>query len=106
MKVIIYWKNNEANKLYQKVNKILKELDYEEFIKIEKDSSDNLKKELNITQEPALIIEEETIDFKDLIFEGIIPETNDIKTMFLSLNWNSTVSSCSTSSCSSCNVWC
>jgi hypothetical protein len=28
-----------------------------------------LKKELNITKEPALIVEEEAIDFKDTIFE-------------------------------------
>jgi len=28
-----------------------------------------LKEELNIKEEPALIIEEESIDFKDTIFE-------------------------------------
>jgi hypothetical protein len=28
-----------------------------------------LKNELNITKEPALIVEEEAIDFKDTIFE-------------------------------------
>jgi len=28
-----------------------------------------LKNELNITKEPALIVEEESIDFRDTIFE-------------------------------------
>jgi hypothetical protein len=44
-----------------------------------------LKKELNITKEPALIVEEEAIDFKDTIFEGIIPESEEIKSMFISI---------------------
>jgi hypothetical protein len=30
---------------------------------------ENLKTALNITKEPAFIIEEESIDFKDMIFE-------------------------------------
>jgi hypothetical protein len=30
---------------------------------------ESLKSELNISREPALIIEEESIDFKDVIFE-------------------------------------
>ena len=29
--------------------------------------------ELGITQNPALCIEEETIEFRDMIFEGMIP---------------------------------
>jgi hypothetical protein len=32
-----------------------------------------------------LIIEEESIDFKDTIFEGIIPEDDELKSMFISI---------------------
>jgi hypothetical protein len=44
-----------------------------------------LKTKLNITKEPALIIEEESIDFQDMIFEGIIPSDDELKSMFVSI---------------------
>lgn len=41
--------------------------------------------ELGITENPSLCIEEESIDFKDMIFQGEIPEYDEIKSMFLSI---------------------
>jgi hypothetical protein len=32
-----------------------------------------------------LIVEEEAIDFKDTIFEGIIPDEEELKSMFISI---------------------
>jgi len=56
-----------------------------DFIELGDSSDESLKKELSITQEPALIIEEESIDFKDMIFEGMIPEEEELKSMFVSI---------------------
>ena len=41
--------------------------------------------ELGITGNPALCIEETSIDFKDMIFEGIIPEQVELDSMFTSI---------------------
>jgi hypothetical protein len=38
-------------------------------MEVEVTLDENLKNELSISKEPALIIEEEAIDFKDTIFE-------------------------------------
>jgi hypothetical protein len=59
---------------------------------------------LNITKEPAFIIEEESIDFKDMIFEWVIPEIEDLKNMFISIIWG--WESCSSWWCTSCHSGC
>lgn len=41
--------------------------------------------ELGITQNPALCIEEETIEFRDMIFEGMIPADDELDAMFVSI---------------------
>lgn len=46
---------------------------------------ENLKQELNISKQPALIIEEDSIGFKDSIFEGMVPEVDEIKSMLISI---------------------
>jgi len=40
-----------------------------DFIKLEQTHDESFKAEFDIKQEPALIIEEESIDFRDMIFE-------------------------------------
>jgi len=40
---------------------------------------------MNIKEEPALIIEEGSIDFKDVIFEGQTPPEEEIKPMLVSI---------------------
>ena len=85
MKVKIYWNEENTTQLLNKVSSVLDELWLIDFIKVETTSDETLKEELKISKEPALIIEEEEIDFKDTIFEGIIPEDEELKSMFISI---------------------
>jgi hypothetical protein len=34
---------------------------------------------------PALCIEEESINFRDMIFEGVVPEQSELVSLFISL---------------------
>ncbi len=102
MQIKIYWSWEETKKLTNIVNSSLEDLWLVDFIKIEEVYNEEIKKELNITKQPALIIEEESIDFKDIIFEWMIPEEDEIKSMLISIiGWDSW-DSCAPSSCSSC----
>ncbi|NVP17109.1 hypothetical protein HUU51_00105 [Candidatus Gracilibacteria bacterium] len=85
MKVKIYGSNENTKELNTKVLNALEELGLSDFITIEVTNDENLKNELNINKEPALIVEEESIDFRDTIFEGIIPSYEEIKSMFISI---------------------
>ena len=85
MKVYIWWSGDEASKLLEQVQVSLNELWLIDFIELISSDDIVLKNELHIKSTPALIIEEESINFKDMIFEGIIPEADEIKAMFLSI---------------------
>lgn len=87
MKIKIFWSEENTTELLNKVQVSLEELGLVDFIKVEVTQDEELKNELNITKEPALIVEEEAIDFKDTIFEWIIPESEEIKSMFISIIW-------------------
>ena len=102
MKIKIYWTEENSKDLISIVKSSLDELGLVDFIKLEQTTDENLKKELNIKKEPALIIEEESIDFKDIIFEGILPSEDEIKSMLVSIIWWWDASWCETSSC----WWC
>ncbi len=105
MEIKIYWKNKEAKELFNKVTLILEELWISDFIKIKKTTDKKLKEELDIKKDFALIVEEEAIDFKDMIFEGTIPEDEELKSMFVSIIWWSPSSHCSSWECGSgCNL--
>lgn len=107
MKVKIYWNEENTNELNTKVISALEELGLSDFISIELTNDENLKTELNIKNEPALIIEEESIDFRDTIFEWIIPSDEEIKAMFISIIGGSdTGSSCSSGGCWTCGSSC
>ena len=103
MKIIIYWKTSKKDELNKIVTNSIEELWLADFIKIEQVSDDNTKKEFNIKEEPALIIEEESIDFKDLIFEGQVPPEDEIKSMLISIIWWDAWDSCAPSSCGTCS---
>lgn len=103
MQVKIFWEWEKTQELTKKVKYILDELGLVDFIKIEETNNNELKKELNIKEIPALIIEEESIDFKDIIFEWIIPEDEELKSMFVSIIWWDMWDSCAPSSCGSCS---
>lgn len=87
MKIKIYWTEENTKELLNRVNLSLDELWLVDFIKVEVTLDKKLKEELNITKEPALIVEEEAIDFKDTIFEWIVPENEELKWMFISIIW-------------------
>lgn len=87
MKIKIYGNNTDTNTLLEKINFAIDELWLNDFINAEITNDEVLKTELNISKEPALIIEEESIDFKDMIFEWIVPEIDELKSMFISIIW-------------------
>lgn len=87
MKIKLFGTEENTNELNTKVLTVLEELGLSDFIKVETTQDKALKLELNITKEPALVIEEEAIDFQDTIFEGIIPENEELKSMFISIIW-------------------
>lgn len=85
MKIIIYWNEEKRKELVNVLNISLEELWLTDFIKLEETNEDSVKEEMSIKEEPALIIEEETIDFKDMIFEWQIPPEEEIKAMLISI---------------------
>lgn len=109
MQIKIYGTNPETQELLQRVNFCIEDLGLSDFVKAEIDNSESLKQELNISQEPALVIEEESIDFKDMIFEGITPDVEELKSMFVSIigGWDEW-GSCGTGGCGTCSSsgWC
>lgn len=108
MKIKIYWTEENTLELLEKVNLSLDELWLASFITVETTNDEDLKTELNITKQPALIVEEEAIDFKDTIFEWIIPDIEELKAMFISIIWwwESGWSCGSTNADWSCGSWC
>ncbi len=67
------------------LGKLLGELGLADIIKIRESDDEAYKIELGITENPALCIEEESIDFRDVIFQGIIPEKMEIKSLITSI---------------------
>ena len=93
--------------LEESVRKSLTELNLIDEVSVEITDDAAYKMELWITENPALCIEESSIDFKDVIFQWEIPEYAEIKSMFLSILWDD--ESHSGGSCSSdgwgCSTW-
>ena len=107
MKVYIWWKGEEADTLLGQVKLSLDELGIVDFIELQQTEEVSLKEELQIKESPALIIEEESINFKDMIFEWMVPESEEIKAMFLSIIWSSWGGWCwSKWADGSCGSWC
>lgn len=108
MQVKIYWEWKKTTELISKVRIVLEELGLGDFIKVDETHSEELKKELWIVKTPALIIEEEAIDFKDIIFEWVIPNDEELKSMFTSIiGWWEIWGSCGSLEADwSCWTWC
>ncbi len=63
------------------------------------------KMELGITENPALCIEEESIEFRDVIFQGLIPDKAEIKSLLISIvGGEESGDSCGTGGCGSCST--
>lgn len=75
----------ELTSLTSLVNKALVELALDDAVKVETTDDAAYKLELGITENPALAIEEESIDFRDMIFQGEVPAYDEIKSMFISI---------------------
>jgi len=106
MKVQIYGNNEQSTELFNLVQSSLEELWLSDFIELETTFDEIIKTELDIKEVPALIIIEESIDFKDIIFEWLIPPKEEIKSMLISIiGWSddSSGSSCAPGWCGS---WC
>lgn len=94
MKVQIFGTSEESKDLFTKVKFSLSELWLVDFVEVESTNDAALKKELNITKEPALIIVEPSIDFKDMIFEWMVPPEEELKSMFVSIVWGESGGGC------------
>lgn len=97
----------EVESLKEIVSKALNELALDDAVTLKISNDEALKMELGITKNPALAIEEESIDFRDMIFEGEVPEYDEIKSMFISILGDddegmSGCGSCSSGSCGDC----
>lgn len=103
MKVIIYGDGEETTTLQQKVKISLDELGLTDFVELKMTADSDLKAELDIKEMPALVIEEESIEFKDMIFEGIVPEGDELKSMFVSIIGWGAGGGCAPGGCGS---WC
>lgn len=97
IKIIGTW--TEVENLQKLVEQALTELSLDGAIKVETGDDAAYKLELGITENPALCIEEESIEFKDVIFQWSIPEYEEIKSMFVSIFGDEEADSCSTDSC-------
>ena len=75
----------ELASLQDLVNKALAELALDDAVKVETTDDATYKLDLGITENPALAIEEESIDFRDMIFQGEVPAYDEIKSMFISI---------------------
>ncbi len=91
------------------VAKALEELALDDAVKIETTDDAAYKLELDITENPALAIEEESIDFRDMIFQGEVPAYDEIKSMFISIlgdeedHWSG---GCGSGGCGTCESGC
>ncbi|MCH2188253.1 hypothetical protein MK079_00290 [Candidatus Gracilibacteria bacterium] len=94
MQIKIYGSEENTTELSGKIKGVLDELGLTDFIQTEITQDSQLKEELKIKKEPALIIIEESIDFKDTIFEGIIPDEEELKSMFVSIIGGGSGGSC------------
>ncbi len=92
------------------VNKALGELALSDAVTVKISNDPAYKMELGITESPALCIEEESIEFKDMIFQGEVPEYEEIKSMFLSIlgddDHDNEGGSCGTGGCGDCGSGC
>jgi len=108
MKIKLFWSGENCELLEKRVQGSLEELGLTDFIELEVSTDEWLKSDMWIKEEPALIIEEETIDFKDIIFEWMVPEEEEIKSMFVSIiGWGGWGGSCSDEwGCGTCSSGC
>lgn len=85
MKVVIWWDTDQSVELMARVRGVLEDLWLTDFVQVENTNDKGIQSELWIKEDSALVIEEESIDFKDMIFEGLVPADEELKSMFVSI---------------------
>ncbi len=109
MIIKLVWSGPEIESLTALVNQALSELALADTVKVEISDDPAYKIELGITENPALAIEEESIEFRDMIFQGEVPAYDEIKSMFISIlgdDDHEEGGSCWTGGCGSCDSGC
>lgn len=106
MQIVIVGSSPLRSELFDRTSKILGELGLSDVVKIRESNDEAYKMELGITESPALCIEEESIDFRDVIFQGITPDATEIKSLLISIvgGEESSGDSCGTGGCGSCST--
>jgi hypothetical protein len=109
MKIQLVGTGEQLESLNTLVTRALTELALDDAVTVSITDDAAYKMELGITENPALCIEEESIDFKDMIFQGEVPEYDEIKSMFISIlgddddhGGSCGTDSCGTGGCGSC----
>ena len=103
MKVIIYGKWEETEKLIKNTKKVFENLWLDKNL-LEVTNDDNIQKELWIQKQPAFILYDWDIDFKDIFFEWEVPSESEIEMFLSNILWAWGNMFCAPSSCSSCAV--
>ncbi len=75
----------DADTLFSRVQASLEELGLSSHAVVEKYDTPEYRTMMKITSFPALCLEESSIDFRDMIFEGVVPEQKEIVNLFISL---------------------
>lgn len=94
MKIIIYWDNENSQKLFDLTKESLDSIWLSDFVELTKNSSIEFSDELKLTKDYAFCVEEESIEFKDMIFEWQIPDRKELDSLIFSIIWWSQDSSC------------
>lgn len=107
MLIRIVWEGIDAETLFSRVQIALEELWLLSDSTLERYDTPTYREELHITTTPALCIEESSIDFRDMIFEGVVPEQNELNNLMISLfgtgeSWPG-CGTCTGGSCDSCS---
>ncbi|EKD29741.1 MAG: hypothetical protein ACD_78C00297G0002 [uncultured bacterium (gcode 4)] len=106
MHIKIIGTDPERWELFALTSKVLATLGLDAVIKIEQTDDEAYKMELGITENPAFCIEETGIDFKDVIFQGIIPTEQEISSLLVSIVGGDEEDACGSGGCGSCGWGC
>lgn len=85
MIITLVGSGTELENLQNLVQRALVDLSLDDAVSVKMTDDAAYKMELGITENPALAIEEESIDFRDMIFQGEVPEYDEIRSMFISI---------------------
>lgn len=75
----------DSDTLLSRVQASLEELGLLSHAEVELYDTPEYREQMKITNLPALCIEESSINFRDMIFEGVIPEQSELTSLFVSL---------------------